>query len=315
MDITLLGPQRRVAGARTAVADLIPEGPVAAINAGWRERESDTAELDAVLGGRMVNLELYRRWQQLTESDPPYADAERRLTANLEDLRGAYQLRLRHALAAVRAVSQRVGNDPVRVAARSDAVAGVRALDAWHIDRSAELRHAFYGEVGLGERPSVTDHRQSVARLLGDSAGLVVAGGHVGVLLHLLHVFGLAGVLRVDRPGGTTPPNPPGQARVPVIAWSAGAMALSPRVVLFGDHAPYGHPDPEVYAEGLGAYAHAIPFPHARRRLRLADSEHIDLVVARLAPYPALRLDDGVRLDLVDAEPLPGQATLLGAAS
>ena len=208
MDITLLGPQRRVAGARTAVADLIPEGPVAAINAGWRERESDTAELDAVLGGRMVNLELYRRWQQLTESDPPYADAERRLTANLEDLRGAYQLRLRHALAAVRAVSQRVGNDPVRVAARSDAVAGVRALDAWHIDRSAELRHAFYGEVGLGERPSVTDHRQSVARLLGDSAGLVVAGGHVGVLLHLLHVFGLAGVLRVDRPGDD-PPKPP----------------------------------------------------------------------------------------------------------
>src|SRR5215213_10684910 len=270
MDVTLLGPQRRVAGARTAVAELIPEGPVATVNAGWRERETDTGELDVVLGGRMLNLELYRRWRQLIETDPQYADAERRLTAQLEDLRGAYQLRLRHGIAAVRAVSQRVGNDPIRAAARADAVDGVRALDAWHVARSAELRRAFYAEVGLGERASLADHREDIARLVLDSAGMVFAGGHVGVLLHLLQVFGLVGMLRP-----------------PVIAWSAGAMALSPRVVLFGDHAPYGHPDPEVYADGLGAYTQAIPFPHARRRLRLTDSDHIGLLAARLAPSPA----------------------------
>jgi hypothetical protein len=298
MDVTLLGPQRRVAGARAAVAELIPEGPVATVNAGWREREIDTAELDAVLGGRMLNLELYRRWQQLIEADPAYADAERRLTAHLEDLRGAYQLRLRHGIAAVRAVSQRVDNDPVRAAALADAIAGVRALDTWHVERSGELRRAFYAEVGLGERPSVVDHRHDLARLVADSAGMVFAGGHVGVLLHLLHVFGLAAMLRP-----------------PVIAWSAGAMALSPRVVLFGDHAPYGHPDPEVYAEGLGAYGQAIPFPHARRRLRLTDAEHIRLLAARLSPCPALRLDDGVRIDLTDGQPLPEQAVRLGAAS
>ncbi len=295
MDVTLLGPQRRVAGARTAVAELIPEGPVATVNAGWRERETDTAELDAVLGGRMLNLELYRRGRQLIEADPRYADAERRLLAHLEELRSAYQLRLRHAVAAVRAVSQRVGNEPVRAAALADAVSAVRALDGWHIARNTELRHAFYAEVRLGERASVVEHREAIARLVADSAGLVVAGGHVGVLLHLLHVFGLAQLLRP-----------------PVVAWSAGAMALSPRVVLYGDHAPHGHPDPEVYAEGLGAYAQAVPFPHARRRLRLADTEHIGLLAARLAPYPALRLDDGVRLDLVEGRPLPAHATILG---
>ena len=296
--MTLLGPQRRVTGARTAVAELIPEGPVATINAGWRERESDTAELDAVLGGRMLNLELYRRWQELAETDSGYAAAERRLTGHLEDLRGAYQLRLRHGIAAVRAVSQRVSTEPVRAVTVADAVRGVRALDAWHVERSAELRHAFYAEVGLGERASVVEHRQAVLRLVGDSAGLVIAGGHVGVLLHLLHIFGLAGMLRP-----------------PVIAWSAGAMALASRVVLFGDHAPYGHPDPEVYAEGMGAYAQAVPFPHARRRLRLTDPEHIDLLAARLAPCPAVRLDEGVRLDLVDGQPLPEHATILGTAA
>jgi hypothetical protein len=298
MDITLLGPQRRVSGARSAVAQLIPDGPVATINAGWREREVDTEELNAVLGGRMVNLELYRRWQQLSEDDPGYVEAERRLTGRLEELRSAYQLRLRHALAAVRAVGQRVADSPIRAAALTDAITGVRALDAWHLDRSSELRSEFFGEVRVAERVFVDDHRREIARLVAASAGMVITGGHVGVLLHLLQVFALAAIIRP-----------------PVITWSAGAMALSPRVVLFGDHAPFGHHDAEFYAAGLGLYHHGVPFPHARRRLRLSDHDRRQLLAARLEPYPGLLLDDGVRLDLVDHAGLPENAVLLAAAS
>ena len=298
MDITLLGPQRRVSGARSAVAELIPDGPVAAINAGWREREADTAELNAVLGGRMVNLQLYRRWQQVSEDDSGYVEAERRLTGRLEELRSAYQLRLRHGLAAVRAVAQRVADSPIRTAALADAITGVRALDAWHVDRSTELRSEFFTEVRLAERASVGDHRRQIAQLVDASAGLVITGGHVGVLLHLLQVFGLAAVIRP-----------------PVITWSAGAMALSVRVVLFGDHAPSGHHDAECYAAGLGLYHHGVPFPHARRRLRLSDHDRRELLAARLAPYPGLLLDDGVRLDLTDHAGLPENAILLAPAS
>ena len=39
MDVTLLGPQRRTAAARAAVRELMPDGPIAAVNAGWQERE------------------------------------------------------------------------------------------------------------------------------------------------------------------------------------------------------------------------------------------------------------------------------------
>ena len=70
MDVTLLGPQRRTAAARAAVRDLMPDGPIAAVSAGWQERESETDELNDVLGGRMRNLGLYRRWQQLITDDP-----------------------------------------------------------------------------------------------------------------------------------------------------------------------------------------------------------------------------------------------------
>ena len=62
--VTVLGPQRRTTATRTAVAELVPTGSVAAINAGWRERESADAELGEVLGGRMVNLGLYRTFLQ-----------------------------------------------------------------------------------------------------------------------------------------------------------------------------------------------------------------------------------------------------------
>ena len=298
MDITLLGPQRRVAGARTAVAELIPDGPVATINAGWRERESDTEELDAVLGGRMVNLELYRRWQRLTQDDPSYAEAEHRLSNRLEELRAAYQLRLRHQKAAARAVAQRVADSSIRTAALADAVAAVRALDAWHLAASDELRAAFYAEVQLDERASIGAHRSEIARLVDASAGIVITGGHVAVLLHLLHVFDVADKIRP-----------------PLIAWSAGAMVLSPVVVLFGDHAPHGPHDAEFYAAGLGLYQHGVPFPHARRRLRLADQDRRQLLADRLAPHPGLLLDEGVRLDLVDGAELPAAAVLLAPAS
>ena len=66
--------------ARAAVAELIPTGSIATINAGWREREAGDAELGEVLGGRMVNLRLYQRWSELITADAEYAAAERKLT-------------------------------------------------------------------------------------------------------------------------------------------------------------------------------------------------------------------------------------------
>ena len=63
---------------------------------------------------------------------------------------------------------------------------------------------------------------------------MVIAGGHVGVLLAVLHLFNVAAALRS-----------------PVIAWSAGAMALTDRIVLFHDRAPQGPGNAEIYGSGL----------------------------------------------------------------
>src|SRR5688500_6661076 len=107
MDVTLLGPQRVATTARAAVRELLPHGPIAAVNSGWQERESEDAELGDVLGGRMHNLELHRRWRDVHGRDEEYAVAERRLDGLLDELQALYVVRLQHAMAAIDAVRRR----------------------------------------------------------------------------------------------------------------------------------------------------------------------------------------------------------------
>lgn len=290
MKITLLGPQRKTAAAQAAVAELMPPGPVATVNAGWQEREADAAELDRVLGGRMRNLELHRRWQDLLGRDREYALAEHRLTGLLAEMQTMYGIRLRHALGAVAAVARRDEAPAVQYPALTDAIASVQRLDEWHLTQVAQARSEFYAEVRLGERDLVLAHRAEVEALMADCVGMVFTGGHVGILLHVLHVFDLGRLIRT-----------------PVVAWSAGAMALSDRVVLFHDHAPQGRRGTEMYAEGLGVYTGVLPFPHARRRLSLDDQQLMRLMAHRFAPRTCLLLADGTRVDLADDEALaPG---------
>ena len=192
----------------------------------------------------MVNLRLYQRWQELIAADAEYAAAERGLAELLEEQQAVYALRVFHAVAAVDEVNRRDKMPAVRAAAVTDGIRALRALDSWHLDEVAASRQQFYAATQIGERESVRAHRRELAELVDDSAGMVITGGHVGVLLHLLHVFGLVTMIKK-----------------PVITWSAGAMALSDRVVLFGTHRPAGRRLPEVWAEGLGVFSGVLAVP------------------------------------------------------
>lgn len=288
MDITVLGPQRRTTATRAAVSELIPTGPVATINAGWRERESADAELGEVLGGRMVNLRLYQRWQELMAVDPEYAAAERGLTELLEEQQAVYAQRLFHAVAALDEVNRRDKMSAVRAAGVADGIRALRTLDTWHLAEVAASRQQFYAATEIGDRDSVVAHRRELAELVGASDGLVITGGHVGVLLHLLHVFGISRMIKK-----------------PVITWSAGAMALSDRVVLFGVHRPAGRRLPEVWAEGLGVFSGVLTFPHPRHRLPMRDPYQLALLARRFKGWTCLLFDDGVRVDLTGDWPPP----------
>ena len=75
-------------------------------------------------------------------------------------------------------------------------MAAVRSLDAAHLARVNEVRGEFFDRLRPHDRPVIAAHRPEVAGLLGEAAALVVAGGHVGVLADVLHLFNVAAVLR-----------------------------------------------------------------------------------------------------------------------
>ena len=288
MRIILLGPQRGpTVGA--VVRSLSLDGPVATITAGWQERESDDGELSTLLGGRTANLGLYRRWLDVQDRDPEYAAGEGRLQEVLTELQEVYLLRLDHALQAVYALQRRNarrgrdghgGGGQVLATGVAAAIEAVRELDAAHLRQVNHVRGDFFAQWQPHDRPVIGGHRAAVADMLGGSAALVLAGGHVGVLADVLHLFNVAAVLRS-----------------PVIAWSAGAMALADRIVLFHDRAPQGPGHPEIYGSGLSLLRDVVLLPHARARMLLDDTPRMAVFARRFAPARCILLESGTRLD------------------
>ncbi len=281
MTVTILGPQRR--------PTVRPVGPGAVtVTAGWQERESDDAELDRVLGGGTVNLRLHARWLEVLDTDPELATAEVNHRAVLDELQDLYALQVEHAERAADAVRRSSTRPRTRAAALADAESALRLLDAQHLARVAAARDDFRAAWRPAERDTVARHRAEVAERLAGATALVLTGGHVGVLLHVLQLFAV---------------RPP--AAVPVLAWSAGAMALTERVVLFSAGRA------EAYAAGLGLLPGLVLLPHARRRLPLEDPVRLGALARRFAPARCVVLDDGVRLDLGPAGELPADARVV----
>ena len=294
--VTLLGPQRRPT-VQHAVADLPDDALVATVTAGWQEREPDDAELASLVGRPTTNLALHARWQDVLEQDREYAHAEREHDAALAELRQLYLEQLDHALLAAYGVAQHKDPRPrLRERALTDAIAVVRLLDEQHEARIREAQQAFYAAWVPQERPAVDRHREEVRAALASASAVVLAGGHVGQLARVLHLFHVA-------------PHLPSR----IVAWSAGAMALTDRLVLFHDHVPHGVAQTEVLGDGLGVLPGLVLLPHARRRLRVDDPVRMSVLARRFAPARCLVLDDGVRVDLGPQLELPADARVVDA--
>ncbi|MPZ72252.1 MAG: hypothetical protein GEU74_03340 [Nitriliruptorales bacterium] len=284
MTVILLGPQRFRPSVRNTVRSLEVDGPVATVTAGWREREPDDAELDEMLDGRSVNLRLYRRRQDVMQRDAEFAAAARERSDTLKELHTVYVLRLDHAIAAVSELVLRDIHAPVAASALDDAIDAVRTLDARHLELVGEVHAEFYDRTLPHERDAIVEHRTAVASALQRCAAVTIAGGHIGALLWCLNLFNVAPAL-TDKA---------------VVAWSAGAMVLCDRIVLFNDHAPDGRSYAEVYDSGLGLCHGIVALPHARRRLRLEDPVNVLVFARRFTPAHCVVLDDGVRVDCPD---------------
>lgn len=283
--IILLGPQRHAPIVATALDSLGPEGPVCAVTAGWQEREAEVTELAAHLDREVTDLKLYHRTETLFQRDPELATAYRSRQHRLQDSQRLYRLRLAHTLAAARELLETEGPDlELLETERTAALRAVRSLDRHHLRQIRQIHTEFDKTWNPSERPALQEQREELSKLIKARQALLIAGGHVGVLIGRLRLFALDQLLN----------------DLPIVAWSAGAMALAESIVLFHDHPPQGPGDPEVLDQGLGLVSGLVPLPHAQERLRLADPKRVALFAGRFAPARCLALDRGVMLHFRD---------------
>jgi hypothetical protein len=280
--MVLCGPQRLRPTIGAIAADLGVQGTVALVTAGWRDRESEDDELRRHLGLPSLNLRLYGRWEEMVRRDPEYFDLHRRRQDQLRQLQRLHRHRLTRAMADCQDLLGRQGQAWLLEPERDAAVASLAALDAHHLARIKAVHQQFERDVQPGNRPVIAEQRAEVAEAMNGVDTVAIAGGHVAVLLNRLRLLALRPLL----------------ARRTVIAWSAGAMALTERVLLFHDLPPQGAGDAEMFDHGLGLAPGLVLLPHARRRLRLDDRKRVRLMARRLRPARCLALDDGASVRL-----------------
>lgn len=280
--LALLGPQHDRPTLRDVLQRAGAAGPYVLVSAGWEERESETGRLEAHLGEEVTSLDLWPRCEAAFEEDEGLRGAMFDRHDRMKALAALYRVRLSAELAAARELMARTspGAEDALVDPSLDlACRALRELDDHHCARVEALNEEVFGAAAA--RESLRRDREAIAEALAGAGTLLVAGGHVGILYNRMRLFGVREAL----PAGT-----------PVVGWSAGAMVLTDRILLFHDSPPQGPGDAEVLGPGLGMAPGVVCLPHASRRLDLGDAGRVALLARRLAPDLVVALDDGESL-------------------
>jgi hypothetical protein len=281
--VILLGPQRiRTTLGAVLAAEKIG-GQVASVTAGWQEREDEVEELQEQLHGHGVNLRLHARGEIVFREDPELAELHRERQQVLQSTQRLYDVRLRHAMAAIAELAHRKSPEELLQRELGEAMDALRQLDTRHLIRIREIHREWEPKLRLGERPIVRRHREEVAAILRDCSALAISGGHVVVLLNRLRLFAVLEAFPPDRP---------------VVGWSGGAIVLTEKIVFYHDSPPQGPGNAELFEGGFGLARNIVALPHAKRRLRLDDGERVARFARRFAPATCAVLDDGGALVL-----------------
>ena len=276
--LVLLGSQRRLPLVAETVSQLGFES-ACAITAGWQERSDEVKELERDLRIPILRLDLYRRTEKVFEEDTEFFDAYRKRQNKLRAQQKVYRVRLDFLMQQCLAVWNLPAGTPGLEAERNHALEMVRELDRHHLSTVDSIHCEFEHQNRPLARAAIRRHRQELKAVLASTQGVLVAGGHVAILLNRLRLFGLKSLISGH----------------PIVAWAGGAMVLGERLILFHDNPPQGPGFAEILEAGLGLYSSAQAFPDSTRRLRLEDPNRLDILSRRLHPKRCLLLDPGSR--------------------
>lgn len=278
--IVLLGPQTDFAEIGEVLDEFKVDGSVALITTGWQENESEDEALVEQLRRPAVNLALHARSERVYAQEPLYAQARASRQARLQHLQRFYRMRLEAVDEAARAIGVRHVDAEILLEQQSITIAQMRQLDEDHLQRCQAEWTAFDQQWPAAEQASIAHERAAIAELVGRCAAVVIAGGHLTALLNRLRLFDVLAAA----------------GNKPIIAWSAGAMCLSDRIVLFHDSPPFGKNLAQMLDVGLGLAKGVVVMPDPRHRLRTDQPQATAWFTQRMAPAQCLGMDPGARL-------------------
>jgi hypothetical protein len=250
-------------------------GPVALVSAGWRFDEARDEPLREALGRPVHNLALYERFRVLERELPELAGAYSAKQQSLRAAKAQYRNAIVHAHHACAELWES-RKDPA-CPWFNEAVRHLQSVDALFLSEAERMHGTFGGDERPLEDPRVRAQLDEIDAQLAGCEAVLIAGGHVGVLRNRLAFYHLG-----ERLGGKH-----------VIAWSAGAMCLTERILLFHDGTTFGGGTAEFLDRGLGLVKGVVYLPHARQRLDLDNATHVSVLARRLAPARAIGLQNG----------------------
>ena len=274
----LLGPQRPVVNLDSALARSgIGDGPICVISAAWQEAEGDIDGMQRLVKNPLSDLHLYQKTEALFAADTHLHEAYRQRQERLKEQQRFYRLRLRQLKIAARVILRAEGEPSVVAAERRHAISQLRALDQHHLRQVDKIHARFDKDFNVDCHDLLADHTAALVEALSQFETLLITGGNVVVLMNRLRLFGLGPQLQ----------------RKNIIAWSAGAMVLADRIVLFHERMPQGRRDAEILCRGMAIVPDTVLLPNASGRLKLKDSLRIGLFDRRFSPANCVALDNG----------------------
>jgi hypothetical protein len=277
--LVLLGQQLESPRVQDVLAEWQIRGPVGLVSAGWEEDEEDDQWVRDALDVPVVNSHLYGLADRLFQDDPEVLRLLRERQDRLRDLREINAWQTENLFALARELWQRIEENAAAVGPFHQTMAHLREVDRTYLRSVSTVIKEYDQRIAPQVRPSLQAYRSAVLQRLDGCQALLIAGGHVGVLLNRLN---LCRLLR--------------HVSLPIIAWSGGAMALGERVFFYDHFIPHAKKEVELSRQGLRMYVGLQVFPRAEERLNLQDHNELALLARRIeAPCLLLESNSEIR--------------------
>ena len=202
--------------------------------------------------------------------------------ARLKQQQVLYRLRHSAQAQATRDLLESSGHPSLVAEERRHAIRQLRSLDKHHLEQTEKIHREFEENFNTTTHSEVARHSEEIGSILNRCNGVVINGGNVGLLLNRMRLFSVISLLE----------------DLPIVAWSAGAMVLTNRIMLFHDRMPQGRRDPEIYGAGCKLVPDYVVLPDTNARLATEDKQRMALLARRCSGQACVTLDNGALLKL-----------------